>query len=144
MAKVTASTRLPICTGENFYTRFGFRQLIEGQAADIVSPDLAKAGGLLEGRRIADLADLYYIPVAPHNIGSPVETIATCHVMAAVPNFLVLEFHHLENPLWQSLVVGDPLIEEGHIRVPEAPGLGITLDEEAVRRASRESLGFFT
>lgn len=143
MAKVTASTRVPICTGENFYTRFGFRELIETKAADIVSPDLAKAGGLLEGRRIADLADLYYMPVAPHNIGSPVETIATCHVMAAIPNFLALEFHHLDNPVWQSLVVDNSLIEEGHIRVPEAPGLGIRLDEEAIRRASRESLGFF-
>ena len=65
MEGVTKSTRTPICTGENFYTRFGFRDLIETQAADIISPDMAKAGGLLEGRRIADLADMYYIPIAP-------------------------------------------------------------------------------
>ena len=65
MEGVTKSTRTPICTGENFYTRFGFRDLIETQAADIISPDMAKAGGLLEGRRIADLADMYYIPYRP-------------------------------------------------------------------------------
>jgi len=142
MARVAASTRTPICTGENLYTRFGFRELIEAQAADIVSPDLSKAGGLLEGRRIADLADLYYINVAPHNIGSPIETVATCHVCAAVPNFLALEFHHLDNPLWYSLVLGDPLISEGHIVVPDRPGLGITLNEDAVRASAREDLGF--
>ena len=143
MARVAEATRTPICTGENFYTRHGFRELIEKQGADIISPDLAKAGGLLEGRRIADLADLYYIPVAPHNIGSPIETIATCHVMAAVPNFLALEFHHLHNPVWESLLDGPPLIEAGHITVPNRPGLGVTLNEETVRAQAKENLGFF-
>jgi len=142
MAKVTAATRTPICTGENFYTRFGFRELIQQQAADIVSPDLAKAGGLLEGRRIADLADMYYIPVAPHNIGSPIETIATCHVMAATPNFLALEFHHLHDPVWENLLDGPPLIEAGHITVPDRPGLGVTLNEDTVRANMKENLGF--
>lgn len=142
MARVTEATRTPICTGENFYTRHGFRELIEKQGADIISPDLAKAGGLLEGRRIADLADLYYIPVAPHNIGSPIETVATCHVMAAVPNFLALEFHHLDNPVWESLLDGPPLIEDGHITVPNRPGLGVTLNEDVVRANMKENLGF--
>jgi len=142
MSRVTGLTRTPICTGENFYTRHGFRELIEQQGADIVSPDLAKAGGLLEGRRIADLADLYYIPVAPHNIGSPIETVATCHVMAAVPNFLALEFHHLDNPIWASLLNEGPLIEDGHITVPDRPGLGVTLNETTLRANMRENLGF--
>jgi len=143
MSRVAGATRTPICTGENFYSRHGFRELIEKQGADIISPDLAKAGGLLEGRRIADLADLYYIPVAPHNIGSPIETIATCHVMAAVPNFLVLEFHHLHNPVWETLLDGPPLITEGHITVPNRPGLGVTLNEDTVRANAKENLGFF-
>ena len=142
MAQVTSATRTPICTGENLYTRFGFRELIESYGADIISPDLAKAGGLLEGRRIADLADISYVNVAPHNIGSPIETVATCHVCAAVPNFLALEFHHLDNPVWSSLLCEDPLIQDGHIIVPERPGLGVTLDEAAVRRHAREDLGF--
>lgn len=143
MAKVKAATRTPICTGENFYTRFGFRQLIESQAADIISPDLAKAGGLLEGRRIADLADMYYIPLSPHNICGPVGTIAACHVCAAAPNFQVLEFHHLDNELWNTLTVERELIQDGHIAVPTRPGLGVSVDEQVVRRATREDLGFF-
>jgi len=144
MTRVAGATRTPICTGENFYSRHGFRELIEKQGADIISPDLAKAGGLLEGRRIADLADLYYIPVAPHNIGSPIETIATCHVMAAVPNFLALEFHHLHNQIWEKLLDGPPLITEGHITVPNRPGLGVTLNEDTVRANAKENLGFFS
>ena len=143
MEGVTKSTRTPICTGENFYTRFGFRDLIETQAADIISPDMAKAGGLLEGRRIADLADMYYIPIAPHNIGSPVQTAANCHVMAAVPNFLVLEFHHLDNPFWAGIVNEGPLIQEGHIDVPNLPGLGVTLNEDLLKNSFREEFGFF-
>ena len=114
MAKVTAATRTPICTGENFYSRHGFRDLIQAQGADIVSPDLAKAGGLLEGRRIADLADLYYIPVSPHNICGPIGTMAVCHMCAAVPNFQVLEFHHLDNEIWNTLTKEQDLIENGH------------------------------
>ncbi|RKU36367.1 mandelate racemase/muconate lactonizing enzyme family protein [Candidatus Poribacteria bacterium] len=143
MEGVTKSTRTPICTGENFYTRFGFRDLIETQAADIISPDMAKAGGLLEGRRIADLADMYYIPIAPHNIGSPVQTVANCHVMAAVPNFLVLEFHHLDDRFWEGIINEGPLIEEGHIDVPNLPGLGVTLNEDLLKNNFREEFGFF-
>ena len=143
MEGVTKSTRTPICTGENFYTRFGFRDLIETQAADIISPDMAKAGGLLEGRRIADLADMYYIPIAPHNIGSPVQTVANCHVMAAVPNFLVLEFHHLDDRFWEGIINEGPLIHEGHIDVPNLPGLGVTLNEDLLKNNFREEFGFF-
>lgn len=143
MEGVTKSTRTPICTGENFYTRFGFRDLIETQAADIISPDMAKAGGLLEGRRIADLADMYYIPIAPHNIGSPVQTVANCHVMAAVPNFLVLEFHHLDDSFWEGIINEGPLIQQGHIDVPNLPGLGVTLNEDLLKNNFRQEFGFF-
>lgn len=144
MRHLTAQTRTPICTGENLYTRYGFRDLVERQGADILSPDLAKAGGLLEGRRIADLADLYYIPIAPHNICGPVGTVAVSHVCAAIPNFLALEFHHLDNEVWTGLVEGGAeLITDGHLTVSEAPGLGVRLDEDAARAAAAEDLGFF-
>jgi L-alanine-DL-glutamate epimerase-like enolase superfamily enzyme len=142
MAKVTRSTTTPICTGENFYTRHGFRDLIQKQAADIISPDLAKAGGLLEGRRIADLADMYYIPFSPHNICGPIGTVAASHVCAAIPNFQILEFHHLDNDLWSNLTVGDDLITDGHLSVATEPGLGVTLDEAVAREAAVENLGF--
>lgn len=143
MARVAQATQTPICTGENFYTRFGFRELIQKQAADIISPDMAKAGGLLEGRRIADLADMYYIPMAPHNICGPIGTMHVCHVCAAVPNFLVLEFHHLDNEVWNTLTGERDLIQNGHIAVPTAPGLGVTVDEDVARQVTKEDLGFF-
>lgn len=143
MAKVTQSTRTPICTGENFYTRYGFRELIQNQAADIVSPDMAKAGGLMEGRRIADMADMYYIPLAPHNICGPIGTVHMTHVCAASPNFLALEFHHLDNELWNTLTVERALITNGHMDVTTTPGLGVTLDEDVARQATQEDLGFF-
>ncbi|MCY3789155.1 MAG: mandelate racemase/muconate lactonizing enzyme family protein, partial [Gemmatimonadetes bacterium] len=143
LKEVKNATRTPICTGENLYTRHGFRELVETQATDIISPDLAKAGGLSEGRRIADLADIYYIPISPHNICSPIGTVAMCHTCAASPNFQVLEFHHLDNELWNSLTVERDLIVNGRIPLPQAPGLGVTLDEEVARNAAREDLGFF-
>ena len=143
MARVKAATRTPICTGENFYTRFGFRDLIQNQAADIISPDLAKAGGLSEGKRIADLADMYYMPLAPHNICGPVGTYAACHACAAVPNFLVLEFHHLDQEFWYDLVEEGPLIVDGHIALGDVPGLGLTVNEEVARRHAVDILGYF-
>jgi L-alanine-DL-glutamate epimerase-like enolase superfamily enzyme len=143
MARFTQSTTTPICTGENFYTAHGFRELIEKQAADIISPDLAKAGGLLAGRKIADLAELYYIPFCPHNICGPIGTMAATHVCAAVPNFQMLEFHHLDNEIWSGLLVEQNLIRDGHIDVTTKPGLGVTLDEDAARAISVDNLGFF-
>jgi len=143
MKKVKEASRTPICTGENFYTRFGFRELIHTQAADIVSPDMAKAGGLAEGKRIAEMADLYYMPLAPHNICGPIGTIAMTHVCAAVPNFLALEFHHLDSAVWENLVVEGPLIRDGHIATRETPGLGVTLNEDVARENAVDILGFF-
>ncbi len=143
MAKVTQGTRVPICTGENLYTRHGFRDLIEAQAADIISPDHAKAGGLLEGRKIADLADMYYIPISPHNICGPIGTVAVCHLCAAVPNFQVLEFHHLDNALWNNLTLEKNLISNGYIDLPMKPGLGVTLDEEVALQATSDDRDFF-
>ena len=140
---VKMATRTPICTGENLYTRHGFRDLVEQQAADIISPDLAKAGGLSEGCRIADLADTYYIPVAPHNICGPIGTIAACHACAAMPNFHVLEFHHLDNEIWNTLTVERDLIQQGRIQLPSGPGLGVQLDENVARASMREEIGQF-
>ena len=85
MAQLKASTTTPITTGEHFYTRHGFRDLIEKQGVDIISPDFAKAGGLSEGKRIADLANLYYINVAPHHVGSSIQTMAVCHLAPQSP-----------------------------------------------------------
>ncbi len=136
MAKVSRASPIPVCTGEHRVSRHGFRELIEKQAAEILSPDVQKAGGILETKKIADHADQYYIPLAPHNIASPVGTMAAAQACATFPNFLVLEYHSNDIPWWNSLVksTGGPLVRGGRIALPSTPGLGIELDPEAVEK----------
>ena len=145
MARVTRATRTPIASGENLYLRHGFRPLLETGGLDVVSPDLQKTGGLLEARRIADLADAHYVSFAPHCIASPIGTMATAHVAAAVPNFLVLEWHGMSVPFWEDLTAGreGPVIEQGQITVTDAPGLGVTLDEDVAREYAKPGEPFF-
>jgi galactonate dehydratase len=131
LARITQSTRTPICAGENLYLRHGFRDLLEKQAADIIMPDISKCGGLSECRKIANLAELYYIPFAPHNNSSALSTVADAHVCASVPNFLVLEFHRYDDPTWNEVILSDqPAVQQGHVVLTEKPGLGVELNEE--------------
>lgn len=134
LAQVRAKTSTVICTGENQYTRFEFLSLLQRQATDVIMPDLAKAGGIMEAKRIADLADAFYVPVAPHNVSSPLGMMAACHVMSAIPNFLVLEYHARDVPWWDDLCTGDkPFVSEGWMTVSDRPGLGVELDDRAAR-----------
>jgi gluconate/galactonate dehydratase len=139
------STDTPICTGENLYLREGFKPLLEQFAVNIVSPDIQKTGGLLEAKRIGELAALYQVPIAPHNISSPLGTIASCHVCATLSHFMVLEFHGQDVPFWEDLVTGvdKPLIADGSIAVPDGPGLGVELNEDVARRYRKSGEGFF-
>ena len=129
--EVTQRTTTPVAAGENVYRVHGHRRLLEEQAVDIVAPDLPKVGGMRETQKIANLADLYYVPVAMHNVSSPVATVASAHVGAAVPNALAVEFHSYELDWWSDLVEED-VIEDGQITVPETPGLGVTVDDDVV------------
>lgn len=134
MSQVRAGSSTPICTGENQYTRYEFLALLQQQATDIIMPDLAKAGGLLEGKRIAELAETFYVPVAPHNVSSPLGMMAACHCLAAIPNFLLLEFHGREIAWWEELCDGDkPFIRAGHMQVSNRPGIGVELNDDAAR-----------
>lgn len=134
LAQLRQASPVPICTGENYYTAHQFRELIVKQACDIVAPDIPKVGGLRETQKIATLADLYYLPIAPHNVASPVATIAACHVCATIPHFLALEFHAIDVPWWDDLIVSEkPLIQDGFIQVPDTAGLGIELNEGTLR-----------
>ena len=129
--EVTQRTTTPVAAGENVYRVHGHRRLLEEQAVDIVAPDLPKVGGMRETQKIANLADLYYVPVAMHNVSSPVATVASAHVGAAVPNALAVEFHSYELGWWSDLVE-ENVIEDGRITVPETPGLGVTVDDDVV------------
>ncbi|MEC7228333.1 MAG: mandelate racemase/muconate lactonizing enzyme family protein, partial [Candidatus Latescibacterota bacterium] len=131
MANITHSTKTPICAGENAYLRYGFREIIEKQAVDIIMPDISKCGGLSECRKIANMAETYYIPFAPHNNSSALSTVGDAHVCASVPNFLALEFHRFDDPTWNDVVNSDEaVIQDGHVAMTEAPGLGVELNEE--------------
>ena len=130
--EITQGTSTPIATGENVYRTHGQRRLLEEQAVDIVAPDVPKVGGMRESTKIATLADIYYVPLAMHNVSSPVGTMASAHVGAAIPNALALEYHSYELGWWEDLVEEDGLIEGGRMAVTEQPGLGLTLDFDAV------------
>ncbi len=134
LAQVKASTSTVICSGENQYTRFEFLQLLQRQAVDVIMPDLSKAGGIMEGKRIAEIADAFYVPIAPHNVSSPLGMMAACHVCASVPNFFVLEFHGREIPWWSDLCEGDkPFIRNGTMQLSERPGIGVELNDEVAK-----------
>jgi D-xylonate dehydratase len=129
---VTQSTATPIATGENVYRTHGTRRLLTEEAVDIVAPDIPKVGGLREGMKIANLADVFYVPVAMHNVSSPIGTMASAHLGAAIPNALAVEFHSYQLGWWEDLVEESGLIEDGRMAVPDKPGLGLTLDLDAV------------
>ena len=140
---VTHSTRTPICTGENLYLKHGFRELIEKQAARIIAPDIPKMGGLMEFKKVADHADTYYIPMAPHNVASPIGTVAGAHVCAAISNFLVMEYHAHDVPWWGDLVVGQPTIVDGYIHLNNRPGHGLTLNEDVAKAHLKKGCSYF-
>lgn len=138
IAELKRRVNATILTGENRYGRHGFRDLIEEQAVDFLAPDVPKTGGIAETKKIADIAETYYQALIPHNIGSPVATIATAHVGATIPNFVALEYHAREVPWWEDLVLGDDLIQEGRLRIPDTPGLGIELDWDVVENHEKQ------
>lgn len=130
MAKVSQSLETPVCTGELLNTRYEFRALLEEQAADIIMPDVARTGGILEMKKIAAAADTYYVPVAPHNMVGPVATMASIQLCACTPNFLILEFQ-MGDVAWRDAIIAPPLpLEGGHLRIPATPGLGVELRKE--------------
>jgi L-alanine-DL-glutamate epimerase-like enolase superfamily enzyme len=147
MSDVRRAGSCPILTGENLNRRHGFWDLIAHRAVDLVAPDFQKCGGLLEGKRIGELAELQGIRVAPHNIASPLGTVASAHVCSTLPNFVALEFHGNDVPFWSNLVrfpEGDrPVIENGTIPLTGAPGLGCELDEDEARKNAKPGEGFF-
>jgi galactonate dehydratase len=143
---IAQETSTPICAGENIYLAHGFRRLLEMGAVDIVMPDLQKAGGLGEGQRIANLANLYYVPFAPHMVASFLGAMASCHVCASVPNFMILEWQTYfdTNPMYKEMVTYDgPHVEKGFIRVSEKPGIGVEINEEGMRRYAAQGVPFF-
>src|SRR5258707_2686001 len=125
----------PVCTGEDIYLKEGFMPLVEARAVNVIHPDLATSGGILETKRIGDLAQERGISMALHMAGTPVSTMASVHCAAATENFIALEHHFNDLPFWSDFIDGvpKPIIQSGYIPVPETPGLGFELNLDVVK-----------
>lgn len=143
--KLRQSCNTPILTGEDIYLKEGFMDLFEKKAIAICHPDLASAGGLLETKKIGDLAMEHGISMALHMAGSPITLFASVHAAAATENFLVMEHHAVDDAWFDTLVTGveKPILQKGYITVPDGPGLGVELDEEAVKKNMRQGEKYF-
>ena len=135
MAKVAANVRIPIAAGEHIATRWGFRPYLERQILDVVQPDLCVAGGISEGRKIADMAHAYDVSVQCHCVGSPIATVTALHLECAIPNFIIHEFVGSSGaPENRALLTPDVHPQKGRFTVPEGPGLGVLLNEKEMAR----------
>jgi L-alanine-DL-glutamate epimerase-like enolase superfamily enzyme len=142
---ITDESPTPICTGEDIYLKDGFINLCEKHAVSKIHPDLSTSGGILETHKIGDAAMELGVPMLMHYAGLPVNCMASVHCAAATENFLALENHSLDQPWWQDLVDGidKPIINKGYITVPDKPGLGITLNEDACRKHMAQGAPWF-
>ena len=131
LASVRQKINIPVVTGEELYTKFEFREVFERQAADILNPDVCNVGGILELKEIAAMAEPYFVVISPHNFNSTtVGLAATIQVSAAIPNFLITEYFVNLEELGRDIAKIPFEVKDGYIQIPDAPGLGIDLDEE--------------
>ena len=142
------SVTTPICTGEDIYLKEDFKKLLDAECVSYIHPDLATSGGIMETKRIGDIAQEYGVPMFLHQAGSPVVAMANVHCAAATEGFVALEMHSVDLSWWQDLVKKPvkPILDQGYINVPDTPGLGIELNELIIKEHLNgpESLnGFF-
>lgn len=136
IAEIKRQIRLPVCVGERLHGRFMCRPVLERHATDILMPDITRCGGISEMRKIASLAECYNVPIAPHNPNGPISTIASAHVMAAIPNFFRQEFM-VEDVPWRDDVLDKPLpVRDGFFHLDDQPGLGFNLNEAELSKHS--------
>jgi L-alanine-DL-glutamate epimerase-like enolase superfamily enzyme len=146
MKEIKDQVNVPILTGEDIYLKEPFVELIRMGAVDMIHPDLASSGGLIETKKIGDVAQEHGVAMAMHFAGTPVSFMANVHCAAATENFVALEHHSLDVPWWEQLVTtvdGKPLVDRGFALVPDSPGLGIELNETVVRQHLRPGSGYF-
>ena len=135
LAAVKRDVDIPIVTGEELYTKFEFREVFEKQAADILNPDVCNVVGILELKEIAAMAEPYYVVVSPHNYNSTTLGLAaTLQVSAAIPNFLITEYFVNLEDFGRDIAKTPFEVENGYIKVPDTPGIGIDLDEDALAK----------
>lgn len=142
--EITHAINTPTLTGEDIFGKEAFIKLCDERAVDMVHPDLATAGGMLETKKIGDYAEEKGIAMALHFAGTPVSFMANVHCAAATQNFIALEHHDVDTPYWEDYVIGNkPIVENGFVAVPEKPGLGIDLNEDVVKEHLKEGEKYF-
>jgi len=135
LAKVSASTRIPVAAGERISTRWGYWDVLNKQAVSVIQPDIICCGGILEAKKIAAMAQVHYIGVAPHSASGPALAAASIHLDACTPNFLIQEFFFPDQAAYGEILKEHFLVpKDGFIELPKTPGLGLELDEEAVSK----------
>jgi L-alanine-DL-glutamate epimerase-like enolase superfamily enzyme len=143
--EISEAIETPTITGEDIYLLEHFKPLIDARAVDMVHPDPNSAGGILETKRIGDYAYEHGIAQALHHAAMPPSFLGSVHSAAATENFVALEHHSVDNPWWESLVTGfdGPIVQNGFVTVPNTPGLGVELNDEAVREHLRKGEQLF-
>jgi galactonate dehydratase len=134
LARLHQKMAVPLATGEELYTKYDFQAILAAGAADILQPDLCLAGGLLEGKKIAAMAEASYVTVAPHNPLGPVATAVCVHFAASTPNFLILEYREPSPGPLRDMVVEPIKLKDGYLEIPNVPGFGIELNYGAIQK----------
>lgn len=133
LRQVRDRVNIPIATGERLYTKFPFAQIVEAHAADVLQPDIANAGGITELKKIATIAESKHITMAPHNVCSPVGAQAELHLCASIVNFEIQEYHaEFYSDHYFTVFDGFPRPQDGYVTVPDAPGLGLVMNEDEI------------
>ncbi|MBN1401464.1 MAG: galactonate dehydratase, partial [Anaerolineae bacterium] len=132
LAEVRRAVRVPIAAGERLYSRWDYVDFLRMGCADYIQPDVSHAGGLLELKKIAAMAECQYIPVCPHNPSGPVANAATLQVAATLPNFLLLETMSSDVPFRREVSSELVSFDDGMMQIPDRPGLGIDIDVAAI------------
>jgi galactonate dehydratase len=144
LREITESSNIPICVGENLYLGYQFQQLLEKRAADIIMPDIQKCGGIGEGQRIANIANLHYVPFAPHMVSSPYGMMASAHLCSSVPNFYMMEtYQPALTTGWAGIMEDTPVVENSFLKVSDKPGIGLKLIEDGIRKYATKGIPFF-
>jgi galactonate dehydratase len=141
LARVRAAgPTMDLATGERLYSKWEYTPLLERRLVDIIQPDLCHAGGITECKKIAAFAEAYYVQVAPHSPQGPVSTAAAAHLALAIPNFLILEF--VRSAPYRDRVLREAwAVTDGRLVVPDRPGLGVDLDEDALAASPPRPVG---
>jgi len=135
LAKVASSTWIPVASGERISTRWGFWDVLAKHAVSVIQPDIICCGGILETKKIAAMAQVHHIGVAPHSASGPALAAASMHLDACTPNFLIQELFYPDQPTYREILKEHFLVpKNGFIELPTKPGLGLELNVEAVSK----------